>query len=125
MPCLILGTNLREFIRTLKESRKRHLRDGEFYCVRCRAGKKTLPSELRLHFTGKMFGNGAKQVIAKGICSECGAVMTLFTSEHHISKFTAELATSTEYAPALCGSKCHSVDDDIERYSKNGSQSQE
>jgi len=81
-PLLFMGTDVSDFLRNRQNSRKIKLGDGEFYCPRCKAARKSLPGKIWFDFTNRIMGKGDIQVLIKGICAECDCRLTLFSTQN-------------------------------------------
>lgn len=71
-PFLIMGNDLKDFL--FKEYKKRtfKLKEGEFFCARCKKNTKSNPTDLSYEFTGRKLGKKYKHVILVGKCVTCG-----------------------------------------------------
>lgn len=73
-PTLILGRDLREFIRARNQSRKRSCRPWEMYCMRCRSPQQ--PAGNKVDYEAITARTGR----LTGICATCKAVINKYTS---------------------------------------------
>ena len=80
-PFLVEGSVLKEFLRQKRNEHKCTLNEGEFYCTKCKVGRKSLLDKVEFNFTGKQIGKNHKQVIIRGNCEVCGSKLTLFSTE--------------------------------------------
>lgn len=76
-PYLIYGETLASFLTIKKQQRKCPLQEDEFYCLKCRCARKSLPSDLKRTETDTRIGNKWKGV-AEGKCQICGSKMYRF-----------------------------------------------
>jgi len=83
---LMLGEEIKRFLRRKKQKSKHPLKAGEFFCPKCRNPRKSLPDKLLIIITDKKLGKDTKQVFIKGICEVCNASLTLFSSTKKIKE---------------------------------------
>jgi DNA-binding XRE family transcriptional regulator len=95
-PNLYLGRNVKEFLRVRLTARKCPLAADEFYCTRCRTGRRSLAGEIVETATGKLFENGKEQILLLGECSECGQILVRFGSRK--AKIAPDLDTPAKEA---------------------------
>ncbi|PMN12903.1 hypothetical protein BCT39_08950 [Vibrio lentus] len=99
-PFLILGTELRIFIRQKNKSRKRKCKQHELYCFRCRKASLVEPTSIHFlresHGTGRVFGE----------CIQCGSKVHKFYSLRNEEALKAAL-----YKEIADSTKTHSLDD--------------
>lgn len=79
-PTLILGHDLREFLRQKRQTRKRGCKIFELYCMRCRRPKR--PAGDMVDFTPCTESTG--RLI--GICPDCDTLMNRYTSQASLAK---------------------------------------
>lgn len=84
-PLLILGSDLRLFIRKHRAKNKQPCKPSEIYCFRCRTPQ--VPSPDSLSFTQLL--NGTGRVFAR--CSECGTKVNKMFSLRRLESVRAEL----------------------------------
>jgi len=113
-PHLIMGIKLKNFLKLRKAGRKRPLKDGEFFCTRCKAARKSLLSEIRAVLTGKSLGKKYSQVTIKGKCESCGNRLSRFSSDRQLEVFKNKVLKSKERENTLTGCKSRSMDADIQ-----------
>ncbi|MCF6355991.1 MAG: helix-turn-helix domain-containing protein [Candidatus Polarisedimenticolaceae bacterium] len=87
-PILILGSALREFIRTKKTRRKQKCRPWEFYCMRCK--KPQTPVENMADYEPQSATKG--RLIA--LCPVCLTVMNKYASLSSLEKIKGKLEIS-------------------------------
>ncbi|MBF0523368.1 MAG: hypothetical protein HQL24_09990 [Candidatus Omnitrophica bacterium] len=80
-PYYIMGIDLIAFLKTKKTAKRKKLQEDEFYCVRCRCGRKSLPDRITVEVTNKRLGQSARQIIIRGICPDCGTRIIRFSSD--------------------------------------------
>jgi excisionase family DNA binding protein len=88
-PHLILGAELKAFLKAQRESRKRKCGPGEMYCLKCRMARK--PVEGLLEHRTYSESRGA----LIGFC-ECGALMHRFVSNGSAALAAAEFNVQLE-----------------------------
>ena len=84
-PYLISGRVAKQFLKQKSDKFKVKLKKNELYCLKCRAPRESLDDELRFEYTGKLLGNGERQVSIKGLCPICSTVIQRFSSNKGIS----------------------------------------
>lgn len=84
-PLLILGTDLRLFIRQNRQGNRRQCNGSELYCLRCRAPR--LPSPDSVKFVQLPSGIGR----VFGTCVKCGSKVNKFFSWRRLDSVRNEL----------------------------------
>lgn len=84
-PMLILGRDLREFLRSKRSARKRRCGPGELYCLRCREARR--PAEGMVDFLPVTAATG--RLVA--ICPVCTATMNRYISVRGLDKLRPHL----------------------------------
>lgn len=84
-PLLILGTDLRNFIRQNRKGNKRKCKPSEIYCLRCREPRR--PSSETAKFVKEKGGIG--RVFAR--CSECDSKINKYFSWRQLNAIRKEL----------------------------------
>lgn len=80
-PLLVMGSDLKEFIITKLNKRKRKLSDNEFFCLKCRKAVIGEIGSIRVVKTGKKIGkDNSEQENKIGKCEHCGRVINRFVS---------------------------------------------
>ena len=78
-PILIMGEDLRSFIKERKEKRKIPLKDNEFLCMKCRKAVRALSGSEETVKTGKKIGKDDQEQLKKiGICENCNTQLNKF-----------------------------------------------
>jgi hypothetical protein len=76
-PILVMGYDIKVFIKFRRESRKVKLKDNELYCLRCRKAVLAKEGSVIIKKTGKNIGhNGRCQEIVSGKCECCGGLVS-------------------------------------------------
>jgi hypothetical protein len=81
-PMLILGRDLRDFIRAQSQKAKAPLDVDQLYCPRCRQGRHPTNMAVILHT------NTPTTARLGGICVTCGATATRFVSVKRVCQFS-------------------------------------
>ncbi len=72
-PSLIMGNDLKVFIKAKREASRVKLKPNEYYCLTCRGAVESKPHTQRVEKTGKKIGKlGRDQEILYAKCKECG-----------------------------------------------------
>jgi hypothetical protein len=78
-PYLIHGKALAVFLDAKREKHKCALNEHEFYCLKCRCARASVPSELSVVKTNIRIGNKGKFKATKtGRCEVCGTKINRF-----------------------------------------------
>jgi len=119
-PFLVMGQDLRDFFKARRQSRKKPLKIGEFYCPRCREPRRSRPDRLTAQVTQRRLGKDRKQVLIRGICETCGQRLLLFSSDRKAAEWPKNGLALTERRERLNGIKTGSVKTDILKGGKHG-----
>lgn len=92
-PILVLGRDLREFLRARRARNKRPCRLGEFYCFRCRVPRRPAGEMADYEPTTLTSGN------LVGICPSCGILIFRRTSLTKLEQIRAQLDITIQKAP--------------------------
>lgn len=87
-PILILGDELRAFIQSRQQARKRQCADGELYCMRCRRPRR--PAGDMVDYFPETTATGRLE----GMCPACSSIMNRFTGRAGLSRMQAILDVS-------------------------------
>jgi hypothetical protein len=85
-PLLILGTDLRQFLKQKRQTNKRKCKPSELYCLKCREPR--IPDHSTLEFIEETNTKG--RVIAT--CSVCNSLMNKYFSLKNITSIQRDLA---------------------------------
>jgi hypothetical protein len=78
-PLLIMGYELKKFLRSNSRKGKIKLKENEIYCLRCRVARKAVWGTEKIVETGKLIGKENRKQLKKiGICEHCGKEMHKF-----------------------------------------------
>lgn len=93
-PLLILGTDLRLFLKQRRDGKKHRCREGEMYCLKCRVPRKPNPETARFIQTENSIG----RMFAR--CNKCDSKVNRFFSWRQLEairrEFNIENAVSTK-----------------------------
>jgi hypothetical protein len=109
-PFLVMGKDVREFLKAKSKGRKHPLKPGELFCPRCRLPRESLPENLTVETTERRLGKSDRQVVIRGVCVICGQRMILFSSTRKVGQM---IGTKSQPPPALNGGEAGSVNDQI------------
>lgn len=112
-PFLVMGQDLRDFLKARLRSRKKPLKIGEFYCPRCREPRRSRPDRLAAQATQRRLGKTHKQVLLRGVCEVCDQSLLLFSSDRKAAEWTKNGLIFTEPLEVINGSGISSVKTDI------------
>ncbi len=114
IPHLIMGSEVRRFLKESKQKRKYPLKPGEFFCPKCRKPKKCLPEKITTEITNKRLGR-YKQAIIRGVCEACVCRLFLFSSDRKCQNIAKPDIIKTEHMTTLIGSGDSSLNTGIKR----------
>jgi len=112
-PYLVSGEDVRLFLQAKNSKNKHKLKPGEFFCVKCRQPRESLPDKVRIVLTGKNLGSRYKQVIFKGVCPVCGRNLTVFSSDRKWLNLSKTIMKLAECKIQLNGTNGHCINTDI------------
>ena len=84
-PILIQGRKLSRFLRTRREQRRHRCKDGELYCMRCRAPKAPAARVVEYLRITATSGN------LRGTCPDCGTHMYRWVSMQKLPSVAGDL----------------------------------
>ncbi len=116
-PYLVSGLEAKQFLRNRSQKLKVKLKNEEFYCLKCHAARESQPEALQLEYTGKLLGNGQRQIKIAGLCSICSSVINRFSSEREIKKLY-KLEKLREHGLTLIDTDAISLNTDIYKEKK-------
>ena len=80
-PLLIMGLELRDFLRLKQQEKKIKLNNDEFFCMRCQKAVKGKDESVQIIKTGKTMGkNKLEQLNKIGVCEFCESRVNKFMS---------------------------------------------
>ncbi len=112
-PFLVMGYDLRDFLKARLKNRKRPLKIGEFYCPRCREPRGSQSGKLTVETTHRQLGRTYKQVLLRGVCESCDQSLLLFSSDRKAAEWQENGLIFTEPLKVIKGSGVSSVNTDI------------
>ena len=118
-PYLVMGAEVRRFLKDKAQKRKHPLKEGEFYCPKCKVPRKSLAKHISVEITGKMLGKRYKQALIKGICEICNQRLFRFSSDRQVQEFREKGLFLVEQETLLIGNRNSSLNTDIERGKNN------
>lgn len=77
-PFLVLGSELKRFLRARRLNRRIKLQSDQFYCLKCRAARRALPGFTEEVCTHKIIGKDKLQIILSGLCEVCKSKIIKF-----------------------------------------------
>jgi len=119
-PFLVMGQALRDFMKMRRQSRKKPLKIGEFYCPRCRKPRRSRSDRLIAQATQRRLGKTHQQVLLRGVCEVCGQPLLLFSSDQKAAEWPKNGLIFTEPAERINGSETGSMNVDILKGRKDG-----
>jgi len=112
-PFLVMGQDIRTFLKERVQSRKQPLKTGEFFCPKCQKPRKSRPNQLAAEFTNRGLGPLYKQVLLRGVCESCGQSLLLFSSDRKVLEWQKNGLIPSEQVTALTSSNCSSTNTDM------------
>jgi len=94
-PYLVIGAEVRRFLKERNRRRKYPLKPGEFFCPRCRIPRKSLKDRVSVEITDKKLGR-YRQAIIKGKCEVCGCRLFRFSSDRKVQELVKTELILTE-----------------------------
>ena len=113
-PYLVIGAEIRRFLKEKSQKRKHPLKPGEFFCPRCQNPRKSLQDQLSVEITNKRLGR-YRQAIIRGVCEVCHCPLFLFSSDRKVQELKENGLMLTEHKATLFGSGDSSLNTDIKR----------
>jgi hypothetical protein len=114
-PYLVIGEEIKGFLKEKAKKRKHRLKTGEFFCPRCRLPRKSLPDKIVIEITDRKLGKTHRQAIIKGVCEVCNRPVLLFSSDRKVQEMQEKGLLFVEHKKILIGSGDSSVNADIKR----------
>lgn len=118
-PYLIGGGEVRKFLQVKARNRKIKLNEGEFYCTKCHAARRSSGNLIRVEYTEKKLGKESIMVFIKGNCENCGTVLTKFSSDRKVREMLKTNIIFMEQGKGLIGNDCNALNTDIENGKKS------
>lgn len=95
-PFLVIGADVRSFLKEKQQRRKHPLKPGEFYCPRCGIPRKSLLDKISIEITDKRLGR-YRQAIVRGICEVCDCRLFRFSSDRKLEELEKTGLNITEH----------------------------
>jgi hypothetical protein len=111
-PYLILGEEIKRFIKEKAKKHKHHLMPDEFFCPKCQKPRKSHKDKISYIITDKKLGKSSKQIFIKGVCQECNTSLTLFSSDKKLEQYKVLLP---QHKVVIISNKDNSLSTDIKR----------
>lgn len=83
-PLLFTGNEIKRFLEHKRRSGKIELKDGEFYCPKCRQARSSAPRSIGIIDTKRRIGRDDYSVHIKGICQICSCKLTRFSTRSRL-----------------------------------------
>lgn len=78
-PLLVMGEELKKFLKERSKKRKCELKDEEFFCMKCHKAAIAEEGSEKIVKTGKKIGKANKEQLKKiGVCAACGTKINRF-----------------------------------------------
>jgi hypothetical protein len=122
-PFLVIGADVRSFLREKQRRRKHPLKPGEFFCPRCGAPRESLQDRFSIEITERRLGR-YRQAIIKGVCEVCRCRLFRFSSDKKVEELMKTGLNIAEHKTSLIGSGDSFVNTDIQRGENGKSQHQ-
>jgi hypothetical protein len=113
-PYLVIGEEIRRFLKEKNRKRKHPLKPGEFYCPRCGIPRKSIPDRISIEITEKRLGK-YKQAIIRGRCEICDCRLSRFSSNRKVQELRKNGMTLAKCEKDLVGSADSCLNTDMER----------
>lgn len=113
-PFLIIGADVRSFLKERRLKRKHPLKPGEFFCPRCKIPRKSLQDRISVEITNKRLGR-YRQAIIRGECEVCQCRLFRFSSDRKVQELMKTGLNIAEHKTSLIGSGDSSVNTDMQR----------
>ena len=122
-PFLVMGADVRSFLREKQRRRKHSLKPSEFFCPRCGVPRKSLQDQFSIEITERRLGR-YRQAIIKGICEVCRCRLFRFSSDKKVQELLKTGLNIAEHKTSLIGGGDSFVNADIQRGENGKSQHQ-
>ena len=104
-PFLVIGEEIKRFLKEKSRKRKHPLGPGEFFCTKCKTARKSQLDKLSVEISGKTLGKIHKQVIVKGICEVCNQRLFRFSSDRKVKERQKKEPLLLEHKRTIIGSE--------------------
>lgn len=113
-PMLFRGSDVREFLVSLRDQRRCRMRPDEIYCLKCKKASRPEEGSVRQEPTNQRIGRSSSQIIILGTCPRCKCTMRRFSTDKNIVKLQLSNAKSTKHQDRLCGHQLGFLFTDLE-----------
>ena|SRR3989304_6910574 len=101
-PFLYLGEEIKQFLLQKRQARKHPLKEGEFYCMRCREPRLSLRDSYQIIETNRRIGKQDFMVLVKGICQVCRCTLTRFSTKSRVNCSKLHMASKRRESRLKC-----------------------
>jgi len=108
-PYLVLGYELKEFIKNRQQKRKVPCKVDELYCCKCKAPRKSLNNTVDIKILNE------KKLLIKGVCPVCNIKTNKILSIKSISEIQTTFTVQTIHNKNLLGSYPPILNTDIKK----------
>ncbi len=89
-PYLFLGSDVKSFLTERQKVKRFKLKENEFYCVRCKQPRLSLPDRFLVFQTQTKIGKNKIMVMIRGICIVCGCQLARFGTTDQIKNQSSD-----------------------------------
>lgn len=114
-PYLVIGAEIKQFLKDNRRRRRHPLQPGEFFCPKCQSPRKSLEDQISVEITDKRLGKRYRQAIIRGTCEVCKCPLFLFSSDRKVQELGEKGLILAEHKTTLFGSGDSSLNADIKR----------
>ncbi len=118
-PYLILGQDVRLFLKDRKQKQKHCLNPDQFYCTKCHLPRKSILDKLTYIISDKNLGKRYKHAIIKGNCAVCNNSLFKFSSDRIIYEMIKNGMKFEEHNKVLNGTGYPFLNTDIKEEKLN------
>lgn len=104
-PYLVMGSEIRRFIRSERKKRKHPCKIDEIFCTKCKCPRKSLDGKLIGIITDQRLSKKSKFGLIKGICEVCNQPLQRFSSDKQLREFEKQGIILSVLEMQLDGSK--------------------
>jgi len=111
-PSLVLGTDLKNFLKTRQNKRKSKCRKNELYCMKCKAPRQSSNNAVDIRLLSKT------RLMIIGLCVHCNTKTNKIATTKNIAEISKIFAIQQIHNRVLIGSEVFSFNTDIEEGNK-------
>jgi DNA-binding transcriptional MerR regulator len=116
IPYLVYGKELKQFLIKKRLKARTTLGQNEFYCLKCRCGRESIPEKINYKYTDKVVGKNKLLVIISGVCKICRSRIKRISNDVKVKNFKREIMAPTQQI-TICTDNYNSyLDTDKEKY---------